>query len=130
MENQILLTSFEYASDDLHPGGTLDVFLEWQGLTTIEEDYTVFVQLIGPDGQLYGQSDMWPVQGTFPTSTWVPGAQVNERIQLSISTTAPPGEYHLEVGMYLLSTNTRLLLWDSSGFAYADAIRSDNFHIR
>ncbi len=105
---QILLDTIAFDSGPLQPGASLTVTVEWQSLTAIEEDYTVFVQLIGPDGRPHGQVDTWPVQGTYPTSRWSPGERVPDRYTVTLDADAPSGGYQLWIGLYLLSTNTRL----------------------
>jgi hypothetical protein len=112
---QILLTSIAFDSGQLQPGGPLTVAVEWQSLGSIDEDYTVFVQLIGPDGRPHGQVDTWPVQGTYPTSQWSPGERVADRYAVTLDADAPSGGYQLWVGLYLLSTNTRLPVLGADG---------------
>ena len=92
----------------------LRLTLHWASLTPVEQDYTVFVHLIGPDGTLAAQADGPPVGGDYPTSLWAPGEIIaDERL---ISTEGlPPGAYHLRVGMYLLETGERLPVTDATG---------------
>jgi hypothetical protein len=112
---QILLDSIAFDSGQLQPGAPLTVTVEWQSLASIDEDYTVFVQLIGPDGRPHGQVDTWPVQGTYPTSQWSPGERVPDRYAVTLDADAPSGSYQLWVGLYLLSTNTRLPVLGADG---------------
>ncbi len=104
----------------LSPGQKLGVTLSWQGLRPIAEDYTISVQLIGPDGRLHGQEDAWPVQGTFPTSQWAPGQRIADPYQVPLSADAPQGRYQVGIAVYLLATQTRLPLVDASGRAIGD----------
>ena len=104
----------------LSPGQTIRVALGWQGLRMMEQDYTISVQLVGPDGRLYGQMDAWPVQGTYPTSQWSPGQRVADSYRVGISSGAPPGRYRVGVVVYLLATQTRLPLVDDSGRTTGD----------
>jgi hypothetical protein len=102
------------------PGQTIPVALNWQGLRMMDRDYTISVQLVGPDGHLYGQTDAWPVQGTYPTSQWSPGQRVADSYRVGISSDAPPGRYQVGVVIYLLATQTRLPLVDDSGRTTGD----------
>ena len=102
------------------PGQTIPVTLGWRGLGPMDEDYTISVQFVGADGRLYGQTDAWPVQGTFPTSQWTPGQRISDPYSVGISPDAPPGRYQIGVVVYLLSTQTRLLVVDDSGRATGD----------
>jgi len=121
-EDKILLTGLDFESGRLNPGENVNVTLTWQALTEIDEDYTIFVHLLGPDGRLHGQIDSWPVQGTYPTSAWPAGEKVTDRYSVKLNADAPPGAYRLEVGMYLLATNTRLSVVNELGTAVGDKV--------
>lgn len=121
-DNQLLLTGVDFEAGRLQPGQVVDVTLHWQGLRSMTEDYTVFVHLLGPDGLLHGQIDQWPVQGTFPTSRWEPGQPVADRYLVPLDPDAPPGSYQLEIGVYLLGTNTRLPVLNADGIAVEDKV--------
>jgi hypothetical protein len=113
----------------VRPGGMVPVALRWQALRPMDEDYTVFVHLVGPDGQLHGQVDMWPVQGSFPTSRWTPGAEITDPYEVRLAPAAPPGQYRVEVGWYLLATMQRLPVVDASGRPVADSFVVGQFSV-
>ncbi len=102
------------------PGETVSVVLRWRALRVMDEDYTVFVHLVGPDGRLHGQVDMWPVQGSHPTSRWIPGEELSDPYEVRLDPDAPPGHYRIEVGWYLLATMQRLLVVDADGHPIGD----------
>lgn len=93
----------------------------------MSEDYTLSVQLIGPDGRLHGQVDMWPVAGTLPTTRWKPGEAVQEIREVRLDPDAPPGDYRVEVAWYLLKTMQRLPLLDESGRPTGDSFTVGRF---
>ncbi len=107
-DNQVLLTDWQIDRTEMRPGEAIAVQLTWHGLKTWDDDYTVTVQLIGPDGKLRGQVDAWPVQGTLPTSMWAAGQVVNDAYRVTLPPEAPSGRYRVEVGWYLLATLRRL----------------------
>lgn len=90
------------------PGETLRVSLLWQATAPLQEDYTVFVQLLGPDARLWRQKDSYPVDGLRPTSSWQVGEKVRDNYVVEIPFDAPSGNYHLVTGMYSLATMERL----------------------
>jgi hypothetical protein len=104
----------------LAPGQSIPVILYWQGLQAMDENYTVSVQLVGPDGRLRGQMDAWPVQGTLPTSQWQPGQHITDPYQVVLASDAPAGRYQVGVVVYLLETQSRLPLVDDSGQVTGD----------
>ncbi len=105
----------------LTAGTDFTVTLFWQALDMAEEDYTVFVHLLGPDGQIWGQSDQPPMAGRFPTSSWVAGQVLSDVHHLSLPVTAPAGKYALYTGMYQAESGLRVPLRDERGNLLPDA---------
>lgn len=105
----------------IQPGDEMTLELVWRSLAPLEADYTVTVQLLGPDGRIYAQQDGPPLGGVAPTSTWTPGEVLVDTYHLAVSAGAPPGEYRLLMGLYLLDTGERLPLTEyRAGAALAD----------
>ncbi len=119
-EDRILLLDAEMNPSDISAGGPLYVTFHWKCLQTLEKDYTVFVQMIGPDGKLYGQADSWPVQGARPTSNWAVGEEVQDPYQVYLKDGAPAGRYTVIVGWYLLADMSRLTVKGSEGHTVGD----------
>jgi hypothetical protein len=90
------------------PGDNLHLTLFWQCLEEMGQDYTVFTHLIDEKQNIWGQRDNEPVDGFYPTSRWEVGEVVRDQYDMAISSEASPGEYQLEVGMYLAETGERL----------------------
>jgi hypothetical protein len=102
------------------PGDVVHVILYWQALEPMEDDYTVFAHLLGennPDGggPLWAGHDSQPDAGHYPTSAWQPGEVILDVHPLAIPAGAPPGEYTLEAGLYLLATMERLPARQATG---------------
>jgi len=93
---------------DIRPGDEVATTLVWCALALVEADYTVTVQLVGPDGRVYGQHDAPPLAGAAPTSTWAPGEVLSDTYRFNVAADAPAGEYRLVVGVYLPATGERL----------------------
>jgi hypothetical protein len=93
---------------DFRPGDGIHLTLFWQCLEKMDQDYTVFTHLIDEKQTLWGQKDNPPADGFYPTSQWEVGEIVRDQYDIAISPEAPPGEYQLEVGMYLAETGERL----------------------
>ena len=114
----------------VRPGGVVPVALRWQALRAMDQDYTVFVHLVGPDGRLHGQVDMWPVQGSYPTSRWAVGEEVSDPYQVRLDHDAPPGQYRVEVGWYLLATMQRLPVVDTDDRPIGDSFVAGPFVVQ
>lgn len=93
---------------NLKPGDSLTAQLYWRAEAMFDHDYTAFVHLVGPDGRLYGQVDQSPGAGAFPTTGWLPGEYITDAYTIPIAPQAPPGDYHLEIGLYDPDTGQRL----------------------
>ncbi|MBC8249081.1 MAG: DUF2723 domain-containing protein [Anaerolineales bacterium] len=111
-DNRILLLGHDLGRWQLRPGETLEISLTWQGLQRMDEDYTVFVHILDEEQRIWGQEDIGPVHGTYPTSQWKEGEIIEDIHTVRLSYEAPPGEYQIEVGLYLLSTMARLRVLD------------------
>lgn len=77
------------------PGGTLPVVVTWRAPAN-PTDINFFVQLIGPDGLLYGQMDV-----THPASRITPNELLADRYDITVNIDAQPGAYRLVTGAYL-----------------------------
>jgi hypothetical protein len=123
-----LILLLAQSSDDdlgrrtLSPGAPLELTLRWQGMQAMEADYTLFIHILAPDGTLQGQIDVWPKDGTHPTSQWRPGEPFEDRYLLYIDPEAESGAYQVEIGWYLLETMQRLPVLDAQGRAIDDKV--------
>ncbi len=103
------------ADGALRAGETLQVTLNWEGLTRVYEDFTVFLHLETEDGKLVAQDDSPPLRGVYPTSAWAPGQPFAEMRQIQIAPgKVPPGTYRLALGLYRPDDLSRLPV-DSGG---------------
>jgi hypothetical protein len=92
----------------LRPGDKIKLYLYWQSVVPVTEDFTVFVHLLDSKGALLAQQDSAPRGGTFPTSIWEPGEIIVDPFILTIPPDAPPGNYVFEIGMYHWPDGKRL----------------------
>jgi hypothetical protein len=98
--DQIELTGANLYPATLHPGGTLCVELNWRALKQPDGNYTVFVHLVDPNGQVVAQTDMQPQGGFAPTSQWAAGTPQIDRHGLILSDNLAAGKYTLRLGLY------------------------------
>ena len=128
-ENKILLLDYELHNVHVRKGGGLQLTLTWQALTSVDEDYTVFVHVLDKNDQIWGQEDTQPVYGTFPTSRWREGEIVLDSHTVWTDETAPLGLYRIEVGLYLLRTMERLQVLGDSGSPIGNRVLIDLMEI-
>jgi len=115
LDGQVALLGYDMDRTVIHPDETLKLVLYWQAQTRMETDWSVFTHLLGPDGKVWGQMDQLPLKGLFPTSKWGKGEIVDDEYTILVAPDAPPGAYHLEVGMYNWMTGERLPVFDADG---------------
>lgn len=88
-------------------GADLIVNLGWQVMSPVDQDFTVFVHLVTPDGQLISQVDRPPAG--YPTSDWQSREIIVDRFLLQ-----KPAEFDfsdslaIQTGFYFLPTLERL----------------------
>jgi hypothetical protein len=99
----------------LAPGQVVHLTLYWQDDRPMSQSFTVFTHLVGADGKIYGQEDLVPANGKSPTDGWVSGEVTVDQYSIPLSTTAPPGQYQLEIGLYQPQDGKRLPLTGAGG---------------
>lgn len=106
------------------PGESVAVTLYWRSLQPMGRDWSVFVHLLSANDIIIGQRDMYPGQGTYPTSMWAPGDAIADTYVVAVSPTAlTPTEAEVEVGLYRLDTGERLFLTGAEAVSPRDSLR-------
>ena len=108
LADKVSFLGYDLDRTSVKPGGILHLTLYWQALAKMETSYTVFVHLLDAQSRTWGQRDNLPAQGTYPTTSWLPGEVVIDEYEIVVDATAPAGEYQIEVGMYDPETMLRL----------------------
>jgi hypothetical protein len=91
--------------------------LIWRGGETPSPmSYTVFVQLLNPQGQVIAQSDSIPSQGERPMTGWRQDEIIRDIHNLTYNESAIAGPVSLIIGMYDPVTGLRVTLADSSDY--------------
>lgn len=121
LAGQIQLLGYDVSARRLPVGQPLLVTLHWQAVAQPTQDYTVFSQLLGPDGQVWGQQDNQPQGGSYPTTAWPIEERVVDRYELRLQEGAPAGNYQLLIGMYDLATGNRLPAMRENGEPWPNA---------
>jgi hypothetical protein len=103
----IELLGADLPPEEVRPGETLPLRLYWRA-DAPQEDYKVFVHLVGQDEQIIAQEDARPAGWQRPTTTWDVGEVIADEYALVIPDEAPPGAYRLYVGMYHATSFQRL----------------------
>jgi hypothetical protein len=108
--------------EPIQHGREIGVTLYWQALDPLVEDYTIFVHLLDETGELRAQHDGPPMNGRYPTRSWLPNQIVEDETVLTLGANLLPGEYRISVGMYELETGERLEVKGRDGNMPGNAI--------
>jgi hypothetical protein len=112
-QNGIDLLGFDTYKTTYRPGESLEVSLYWQPTQPINQRYKAFVHLVGTawnpetNNPLWGQRDQDPGDGITRTTAWIVGSIIEDSHLFRIASSAPPGHYQIEVGLYLSDTGER-----------------------
>ncbi|MCP4358389.1 MAG: hypothetical protein GY796_10275 [Chloroflexi bacterium] len=107
----IQLMGFTVGNAEVEPGESLQLSLLWHTSAVPKMDYTVFVHLLDPDGNLVAGNDSQPVGGSYPTSIWTPDEQILDKHILTTPIDLPPGKYRLAIGLYHQPSGQRLPIY-------------------
>jgi 4-amino-4-deoxy-L-arabinose transferase-like glycosyltransferase len=102
----IRLAGYSLNAEQLFPGDTLDVTLNWQYVAPIPEDLTVTIGLLDANGEILATAD-GGVPG-YPTSAWRAGVPFQDIRTLTIPSDAAPGALQLYIGWYQVTDGLRL----------------------
>jgi hypothetical protein len=107
----IELVGYDLADNTVQPGEEVSLTLYWQTIALPTVDATLFLHLYDEDGLLVSQFDGPLLDGARPTSSWRPGEMISNTVSLLLpSENLAPGDYRLEMGLYLLETGERLVI--------------------
>jgi len=104
-------------TEQVKPDDVLAVNLHWRAMTTLSEDYHLFVHLVDQEGRLWAQQDSPKL-----TSGWQPGDEVEDKQAMLLPRSIPPGQYQIMIGFYLLESGQRLTLADGQDSLHLGSI--------
>ncbi len=113
--NLVHLIGYDLDLGRAYPGGRVPVTLYWQAAAPIPASYQVFTHLESDRSGLVAQADGVPVCWSYPTDLWRPGQIIADQHAILIPPDVPPGDYPLQVGLYLADTFERLDILDEAG---------------
>ena len=120
----IRLLSYRIDRQEAAPGEDVAVTLYWKCLRPLDEDYSVFLHLLDENDVIVAQRDMYPGQGTYPTSLWAPGETFADTMVVSLPPTVrTPAAVRFAVGFYRYGEGSRLGVTDGTGQPAGDLWR-------
>lgn len=108
-EALLISSRVEGEANRVSPGDTFVVHACWQAARPISRDYTVFVQLLGPENSIISSRRTYPGLGRFPTSLWPTERAFCDAYRLVLpSDVDTPLRALLEIGLFDATTGERL----------------------
>ena len=124
------LLGYDLETNEIRPGESLRFTLYWECLDSMDRDWSVFLHLLDENELIVAQRDRYPGQGLLATRLLVPGQAFADRYVLPIPATAyAPSDTVLEVGLFDVHTNERLLAASAGGESLGDYLRFEQIRI-
>lgn len=118
---RIELLGYDLPRRRVQTGGRLRVVLYWHALAPLDNNYQSFVHLAKPLNVAWSQEDHLN-PGGLPTTQWPLDKYVWDEYDIRVPPDTPPGEYSLNVGLYLMSDGSRLKRYDEGGQVVGDSV--------
>ncbi len=116
LSDLVRLQSVQVTPSRLAPGQAVTVSTCWQPLRTTDQDYALFVQILGEDDRKIGERTTWPGLGRYPTSQWQPGRLFCDEVDVPTRPdAAAPAVYPVVLGLLDMQTGESLAVTDASG---------------
>ena len=113
LEDDVALLGFDLPVTSARPGDLVPVTLYWKAMAPPQHNLRVFVHFLGPDGNLWGQSDKWN-PADFPMNGWPLDLYVRDEHDAPLQPDAPPGVYTVRAGLYD-ENGVRMHVLDANG---------------
>lgn len=120
--------TLEYAQTEV-TDEAVTVTLYWSANAAPDENYQVFVHVVGANGEPVAQQDSAPVDNRYPTSLWRADTLIADAHHLPLDAPLPDGAYRVVVGMYRLPEATRLPVTPADARVENDAVTVAEFII-
>ena len=116
--HQMWLRDWMVSKEDVRPGSRLTVTMAWESTIEVTDRHVVFVHLLSDDGELVAQHDDAPVGSILPPGAWPSDTTFRFPVSVGIPADLTPGEYQLQVGIYLWPEMERLAVPSSPDNAF------------
>ena len=101
---QWTLIGYEVRPTQARPGDSIRAVTYWRVARADDSPLMMFAHLLGPDGKLVAQEDRLDVA----SETLRVGDEFLQTHRMALASDAPPGTYHVAIGLYSPVTNLRV----------------------
>jgi hypothetical protein len=101
--NQLNLLGYQLPRAQVKAGEAFPITLYWQAMPnkSPQADFIQFNNLLDSSGKLLGGYQRLPLE-YYSTLLWSPGEVVVDGYTVPVAADAPPGQYYLDVGYYII----------------------------
>jgi hypothetical protein len=117
------VSGYSLSASDVAPGQSITITLQWRAAGPLNENETVFVQMLDSGGQLAAQGDGPPLAGHYPTTAWAAGEQFDDPHRIDVPPFVQPGLYDVLIGLYDPRDGTRVPVGAGDAVRLEGAIR-------
>jgi len=116
-DNKAELLGYDVGRGQVRAGEAIAITLYWRCLAPMEHNYTLAVQVLGPDHKSYGGVNLYPGRGNFATSLWQVGDTFSETYWIPVVPDVPaPVMGRVKVALFIDdSTQEHLPVLDTQG---------------
>ena len=116
-DNKAGLLGYDVGGGRVRTGEAIAITLYWHCLGRMEHNYTLAVQVLGPDYRAYGGLNLYPGRGNSATSLWKVGDAFSETYWIPVASDAPaPVMGRIKVALFIDdSTQEHLPVLDPQG---------------
>jgi hypothetical protein len=116
-DNKAELLGYDVGRGRVMAGEAIAITLYWRCLGRMEHNYTLAVQVLGPDHKSYGGVNLYPGRGNFATSLWQVGDTFGETYWIPVAPDVPaPVMGRIKVALFIDdSTQEHLPVLDPQG---------------
>ncbi len=108
----IEMLGYEILTPSVYPEDSARVDVYWKASQPIYQDYTVQLEIVGPDGQGYGILDTFPGNGNYPTTNWQVNHPFKDRYDVPVRKDFPaPNMARFKISLVLNKPVTDLHLF-------------------
>lgn len=86
--DEINLIGYQHPAP-LVPGQDFQISLCWQAVAPVTRNYSVFLEIVGPDGRGYGRLETYPGKGNYATTLWAVSTPFCDRYTISAGKDLP-----------------------------------------
>ncbi len=90
----------------VRPGDPIPLTLFWQAAHTLDQNYSVTLQIQDARGNNFGTTEAQLARGIYPPTRWQPGELIRDPQTITLRGNAPDGDYTIALTLITPATNT------------------------